>query len=286
MLGVGFSISEVAGRGSGTASVVRDFTGSSLPAGVTLSRASEATRVGPSGLVESLGSDVARLDHDPITLAARGLLVEAAATNLLLHNSAFEDAAWTRSAANPSGTSVTGPDGASCPGWSFSNAYVYQDVATTSEQTYTTSVWIRANMSATIGFRNLQASSTANVSIGVTTQWQRIAISGLADGASSRFLLDNRGSTGYGASGLILYLWGAQIEAGGTATSLIQTTSAPRTRAADLPGLAARAGPQDVTVTYDDGSTTVLTGQTVDAGWWPASLSRPRIKRLSLTPGS
>ena len=58
------------------------FTGGSLPAGVTLTRASSATRINASGVLETVASDVARFEYDPVTLACRGLLREAAATNL------------------------------------------------------------------------------------------------------------------------------------------------------------------------------------------------------------
>lgn len=64
-----------------------DFTQrTDLPSRVTFTRASSATRTNASGLIETVSSNVARFDHDPVTLAARGLLIEEARTNLLLNS--------------------------------------------------------------------------------------------------------------------------------------------------------------------------------------------------------
>ena len=52
---------------------------------VTFTRASTATYVNSSGVLTSAAIDEIRIDHDPATLAVRGMLVEPAATNLLLN---------------------------------------------------------------------------------------------------------------------------------------------------------------------------------------------------------
>lgn len=49
---------------------------------VTFTRASAATRVNESGLIESVGNNVPRLDHDPVTKQPRGLLIEGQRANL------------------------------------------------------------------------------------------------------------------------------------------------------------------------------------------------------------
>ena len=46
-------------------------------------RASSGTFVGNDGLIQSAGNNVARFDHDPVTLASRGLLIEESRTNLV-----------------------------------------------------------------------------------------------------------------------------------------------------------------------------------------------------------
>lgn len=53
---------------------------------ITFTRASNATRFNASGVLETVGNNVARLDHDPATLAARGLLIEEGRTNGIRNN--------------------------------------------------------------------------------------------------------------------------------------------------------------------------------------------------------
>jgi hypothetical protein len=49
----------------------------------TFTRASTATFVGSDGLIQSSALNTARFDHDPVTLACKGLLIEEARTNLV-----------------------------------------------------------------------------------------------------------------------------------------------------------------------------------------------------------
>jgi hypothetical protein len=50
-------------------------------------RASTATFIGSDGLIQSAAINAARFDHDPITLACKGLLIEESRTNILRGNS-------------------------------------------------------------------------------------------------------------------------------------------------------------------------------------------------------
>ena len=49
----------------------------------TFTRASTATFIGSNGLIQSAAINAARFDHDPITLACKGLLIEESRTNLV-----------------------------------------------------------------------------------------------------------------------------------------------------------------------------------------------------------
>ena len=49
----------------------------------SFTRASSATFVGSNGLIQSAGNNVARFDHNPVTLACKGLLIEESRTNLV-----------------------------------------------------------------------------------------------------------------------------------------------------------------------------------------------------------
>jgi hypothetical protein len=53
---------------------------------ITFSRASTATYFDASGTLQTADADQPRIDHDPVTLARRGLLIEAARTNLFLNS--------------------------------------------------------------------------------------------------------------------------------------------------------------------------------------------------------
>jgi hypothetical protein len=62
-----------------------------VPAPVTFvrssfARASIATVVNSAGLIEEVPADTPRFDHDPITLASKGLLIEEARTHLIIRS--------------------------------------------------------------------------------------------------------------------------------------------------------------------------------------------------------
>ena len=70
-----------------------DFlTGVHLPGGfgstITFTRAGTGTRINPFGAVETIAANLPRIDHDRVTGARRGLLVEGARTNLVLQSGA------------------------------------------------------------------------------------------------------------------------------------------------------------------------------------------------------
>jgi hypothetical protein len=84
----------------------------------TFTRASTATFVGSDGLIQSAAINTPRFDHDPVTLACKGLLIEEARTNNLLHSSNFKDTTSSNYWTNISATTITvdqttSPDGGS-----------------------------------------------------------------------------------------------------------------------------------------------------------------------------
>lgn len=62
-----------------------DFVSGALDPRITFTRASSATRVNADGLIELVGNNAPRFDHDPVTQAPRGLLFEDSRTNLFLN---------------------------------------------------------------------------------------------------------------------------------------------------------------------------------------------------------
>jgi len=77
-------------------------------------RASTATFVGSNGLIQSAAINEARFDHDPVTLASRGLLIEESRTNAAFQSRAIvNNIGWVVSSVTTGATSVasgTGPD--------------------------------------------------------------------------------------------------------------------------------------------------------------------------------
>jgi len=64
-----------------------DFTTGVLDSRVTISRAlNTATRTNSSGVIEIVNANLPRFDYNPVTLAARGLLIEETRTNLFLNS--------------------------------------------------------------------------------------------------------------------------------------------------------------------------------------------------------
>jgi hypothetical protein len=67
----------------------------------TFTRASTATFVGSDGLIQSAAVNAARFDHDPVTLASKGLLIEESRTNLLSRSEEINDAVWVKALVPP-----------------------------------------------------------------------------------------------------------------------------------------------------------------------------------------
>ncbi len=65
-----------------------DFINGSFPSAVTFTRAGSGTYFDAAGGLQTAAVDVPRIDHDPVTLARRGLLIEGARTNLFLNSAA------------------------------------------------------------------------------------------------------------------------------------------------------------------------------------------------------
>lgn len=277
MLGLRFPMRGLGGGDRVPAALSLDFTapGASLDSRITFTRASSAKRFSASGAIETLGSDVARLDYDPVTRAPRGLLIEDARTNSTIYSQAFTNAAWStptnatvtdNAAAAPDGTttaaaliesSATGLHALDSPGFVFSTGVTYtislfvkavgaRDVELGFPATVFTSRFARFNL-ATGAVRSSDAGVTAFIQAVGGGVYRVSATAVCASGASSRFSTfintqaGSRSYTGDGSSGL--QIWGAQLEVGSEPSSYISTTSAAATRAVDLATVATASFP-------------------------------------------
>jgi hypothetical protein len=85
---------------SGTANIVTAaqdwlFASGSTPSGLSVARAGTATYVNASGVITEASANTARLDYDPNSHAALGLLIEPTATNSFLNSQALTDPSFT-----------------------------------------------------------------------------------------------------------------------------------------------------------------------------------------------
>jgi hypothetical protein len=201
-----------------------------------------------------------RIDYDPSTLAVRGLLVEEARTNLALRSQEFDNASWSKGTeSSVTANQITSPDGtqnADLVTQLAGTNYVQQQV-TVGTGTYTASVyakagtltWLRVSIYDSAhreGFFNLSTGAVGTPDAGVTQSiqsvgsgWYRCIVT-YTTAAINPYIsvYGTTGDTGTDANPGTYYIWGAQLEAGAFATSLIPTTSASATRAADAVSLA------------------------------------------------
>jgi hypothetical protein len=247
-----------------------DFTTGVLDSRLTFTRGSTGTRINASGFVETMSNNVARFDHDPTTLAPRGLLLEAQTTNLLQYSEAVDQSPWftAGTVASATFTGGNGPNGVNNSGSKLSatsisaSSSLYYNGITLAAQTYTMSVFAKADGANWIWI-NVQSGGTihgaffdlsGNGALGNTTGtvvsgsniitkypngWFRIqfTFTGTAATWFPVLLPCTSNGTGYASiagqapNGVLVY--GAQLETGSGASSYIPTGASTATRVAD-----------------------------------------------------
>lgn len=122
---------------------------SAAPASLVYARASAATRIGPTGLIETVAAGVPRQQHDPATGAVLGWLIEDAATNLLA-NPEDLTSVWALAGITIAGNVDTAPDGTTQADRLNETAPVGQHAVfqtltkAATSQTYTGSIFVKA----------------------------------------------------------------------------------------------------------------------------------------------
>jgi hypothetical protein len=204
---------------------------------LSVTRATTATRVNSSGLIESVASNVPRLDYT--NGSCPSILVEPQRTNLALRSQEFDNIVYSKVNATVTPNATTAPDGTLTADKIESTiSGVLEIVQTTiNGNAKTISFYAKAG---SINIVNLWVGSTVtfNLTSGTVTAgsgtienvgngWFRCIVSNTTFLNFNPFLITS-------ASGQFVYLWGVQMELGSYATSYIPTTSASVTRNADV----------------------------------------------------
>jgi hypothetical protein len=196
-----------------------------------------------------------------------GILVEPAATNVMLNSENWSAATWTSDNVAVSANDTVAPDGSTTADKITDNGNtglhrIYQPVACTSGTTYTYSLYIKngsigsryAYISVNNAFTNepgiivdvtngtflsYAAAGTPNSYsiISVGNGWYRISFTATASSTTDGYFIVGlaEGATDLSYTGNVenYYIWGAQLETGSIATSYIPTLGSTVTRARD-----------------------------------------------------
>jgi hypothetical protein len=222
-------------------------------------------------VLQTATSNTPRFDNNPTTGESLGLLIEEQRTNLVTYSSAFDNAAWTKTACSMTTAANIAPDGTQTAQLLVESAttashFINQAVnKAASAITYTGTYYFKA-ATRTYSFVQLQdgagngATVYFNLSIGtistaatligsgftaqsatitsVGNGWYRCSLTVTSNSATTIYqyaATSTDGSTtsyaGNGYSGI--YIWGAQLEAGAFSTSYIPTVASQVTRSAD-----------------------------------------------------
>jgi hypothetical protein len=237
-----------------------EFMTSYIPSNDTFtSRASFGSYYDSTGLIKYASTNVARYTYNPANLKlAPTLLIEPASTNLFYYSEQFDNTSyWTVNTATVSANVTTAPN-------NRTTAYKLNETATTDQHfvaqslgtvssgaVYTMSVYAKAadrtqlsltsNGEAYVAFDLVtgtviqQGSNNATI-IPVGNGWFRCTATFTKTNTAGVFyyIVWNGTNSYLGTLNYGVYIWGAQVESGSSATSYINTASSTVTRSSDI----------------------------------------------------
>jgi hypothetical protein len=214
-----------------------DFANSKeLDSRITFYRDSIATYYDSKGILKYANVNEPRFDHDPATGESKGLLIEEDRTNIFTYTNNPER--WplmSGSSSDPIANNIKSPDGtfnATSLIIDGSDPYFYQN-GLTLNGTYTFSYWIKA-VGTAIGkqysTRITNVSTNSNTSGTLPSEWTRYTFT-FTTGSTTTAYIGIEAPDSSPADGDEVSIWGAQLELGGFATSLIPSDTRFTSRA-------------------------------------------------------
>jgi hypothetical protein len=204
---------------------------------LTFSRASTATRVNASGLIETVASNVPRLDYQGATCGPR-LLLEPQRSNVCLWSEQIDNAAWEFGGVTKTANDAISPDGYQNADkieiTSLSTPNLRQTIAVSAGTSYTFSFYAKSDDLSELKLAVYDLSNAVfiaeNQIRAINSTWSRVSLTFTTPAGCTSiraFIFRNSDSLGS------FYAWGAMLEASSYVSSYIPSLGAAVTRLAD-----------------------------------------------------